>query len=103
MSIQATKPDMNASSRQITSAELLKSEYVLRVNNIPSTTTPTSKASRINPNNLPSTRVKNVKRRRALLVGFLFFTFAFIAATYLSYTASFKLYEPGTTLLNFGL
>ena len=103
MSIQATKPDMNTASRQITSEQLLKSEYVLRVNNIPATATPTSKASRINPNNLPSTRVKNVKRRRAFIIGLLFFTFAFTAATYISYTASFKLYEPGANSLNFGL
>jgi len=103
MSIQATKPDMNTATRQITSDELLKSEYVLRVNTMPASTTPTSKASRINPNNLPSTRVKNVKRRRAFIIGLLFFTFAFTAATYISYTASFKLYEPGTSLFNLGL
>jgi hypothetical protein len=103
MSIQATKPDMNATSRQITSNELIKSEYVLKVNNIPTNSTPTSKASRINPNNLPSTRVKNVKRRRALIVTSLFFLFAFTIAVYFGYTATFKLYEPGTTLLNFGL
>ena len=103
MSIQATKPDMNITSRKITSKELLKSEYVLKVNNISSTSTPLSKANRINPNNLPSTRVKNVKRRRAMIVGFLFLVFAFTAATYLSYTASFKLYEPDTMLLNIGL
>ena len=103
MSIQATKPDMDAKSRQITSNELLKSEYVLKVNNIPTNSTPTSKASRINPNNLPSTRVKNVKKRRTLIVTSLFFIFAFTIAMYFGYTATFKLYEPGTSILNFSL
>ena len=103
MSIQATKPDMNIATKQITSNDLIKSEYVLKVNNIPTNSTPTSKASRVNPNNLPSTRVKNVKRRRTLIVMSLFLLFAFTFAVYVGYTATFKIYEPGTTLLNFGL
>ena len=102
MSIQATKPDMNTASRQINSSELLKSEYVLKVNNIQSNV-PKSKAERLNPNNLPSTRVKNVKRRRTLIVMSLFLLFAFSIAVYAGYTATFKLYEPGSSLLNLGL
>ena len=101
MSIQATKPVMNTATKQITSDELLKSEYVLKVNNIPTSSTPTSRANRINPNNLPSTRVKNVKRRRAIILTSLFLLFTFTIAVYLGYTATFKLYEPGSTLFSF--
>ena len=103
MAIQATKPDMNATSKMVTSNELIKSEYVLKVNNIPSTATPTSKASKVTPNNLPSTRVKNIKRKRVLIVMSLFFIFSFTVAVYLGYTATFKLYEPNTNILDFAI